>query len=187
MNALFNPFTQKMTHRAMRDLSYNQSITLNEHDSPYYAVLASDITPNPLYGQTLVGYPEAKQDNNYARIAKPVDEDLAKELTFLKGLCLAVEREDSYYINDHAQVLYDPANGFFAKLSSMSDLAILRPNEIATLMILFLKFILPGLYWQTFYAIQRPTAPIYDNTELQAQLHDIEREWLRINKFFTLT
>jgi len=188
MTANFNIFTQSFAHKSFTGMKYNTPITLNMNDSVYYAVLASKNTSDPLYGKGLDEFPNDKPDINYAFIPKTKenksDTFLSSEIDTLKGLCLAAERDDGYYINDHAAILYDSTDGLFSKIRNINDIVNLSPKEIGTLMLLFSSFILPGKYWNAFYHIQHPTASIYDNTALSAEMLEIEKEWISINKSF---
>ena len=181
----FNLFTQRAVPPAFKDLKYNIPFTPTDKDSPYYAEFSfAKNDPYPLSADPMIDPPET--NTMYAYIAKDSSQN-ETELAFLKGVCMVAEREEGFYIHPIASQLYDSQEGIFSFITNENGRSNMNTSTLEKLMNLFLRFILPGLYWQAYHAIRRPVAPIYNNSELIKYMIGVEELWLNINTRFFRT
>ena len=178
-----NIFTQKPYPPSFSDLTYNQTITIESTELPYFAVRSfNDKRVDPLSGPDFAnlftkiedkGWAELKIDDNTPKIIKD-------EYEFLEALGLAFQKGDTeYYINKFAYLLYDKQDGLFNRYDnqwSPQD----KKEELSAFMRLELTYILPGHWWRAFYARQYLPDMIGHGAMLNEKLLQIEHQWNKI-------
>ena len=177
-----NIFTQKPYPPSFSDLTYNQTITIESTELPYFAVRSfNDKRVDPLSGPDFAnlftkiedkGWAELKIDDNTPKIVKD-------EYEFLEALGLALQNENGYYINKFAYLLYDAQDGLFSRYDnqwSPQD----KKEELTAFMRLALTYILPGHWWRAFYARQYLPDMIGHGAMLNEKLLQIEHQWNKI-------
>ncbi len=178
-----NLFTQQPYPDEFNDLSFNQTIPLTSIDLPYFAVRSfyEKRTGMPI-GQDVEDFQEPFadiSDGGWMILDISGSKSKTREYEFLENMALAVQVDGVHYISKFAYLLYDPTDGLFATYDS-NDTAEEKKAYLAPLMRLFLTYILPGRWWRAFYARQYLPDTIGESTDLNAEMLELEEEWLAI-------
>ena len=178
-----NIFTHKQYPPSFSDLIYDQTITIESTELPYFAVRSfNDKRDNPLSGPDFAKLFTEITDEGWAKIEiKDNTHRIIKdEYEFLEALGLALQKGDTeYYINKFAYLLYDKQDGLFSRYDngwSPQD----KKEELTSFMRLALTYILPGHWWRAFYARQYLPDMIGHGAMLNEKLLEIEHQWNKI-------
>ena len=182
MAAPVNIFTHREFNDAFRDLSYNQTLPLTSIDLPYFAVRSffEKRGKSPLEGADFKDPFKDTSDEGWA-VLEGVDDSPSKQrdFEFLEQLALGFKKDDTYYVNKFADILYNQKYGLFSKYDSTRPKSEIK-EWMTPLMRLFLTYILPGRWWRAFYARQYLPDTIGLTTMLNTEMLEIEDEWADI-------
>lgn len=176
-----NLFTQKPYPREFADLSYNTTIPLTSVDLPYFCVLSfrGALPSIPLAdGEATVEMDTFADisDGGWAVIDVSGSKTKLREFEFLERMALGIQLGDTYYVSKFAYVLYDGTDGLFENYDSTSR-AENKKAWVSPLMKIILTYILPGLWWEAFYARQYLYEETGEVTLLNAKMLEIEKEY----------
>ena len=185
-----NLFTQKPYPPEFADLSYNTTIPLTSVDLPYFCVLSfRGLLPSiPLADDESTVEMDTFtdiSDGGWAVIDVSGSKSKTQEFEFLERLALGIQLEDTYYVSKFAYILYDVSDGLFPNFDS-TDTATEKKAWITPLMRLVQAYILPGLWWESYYARQYLYEGIGEVTQLNAEMLEIERELKDFDALFGL-
>jgi hypothetical protein len=185
-----NMFRKKPYPPEFADLSYNTTIPLTSVDLPYFCVLSfRGLMPEiPLADDEVAAEMDTFadiSDGGWAIIDVSGSDSKLQEFEFLEDMALGIQLEDVYYVSKFAYLLYDASDGLFTNYDS-TDTAEEKKAWITPLMRLFLTYILPGLWWETFYARQYLPDSVGETTRLNAKMLEIEGELKEIDAEFGL-
>jgi hypothetical protein len=122
-------------------------------------------------------------DGGWAVIDVSGSKTKMREFEFLERMALGIQLGDAYYVSKFAYVLYDATDGLFENYDSTSS-AENKKAWISPLMKVILTYLLPGLWWETFYARQYLYEGTGEDTLLNAKLLEIEKEYLGFSAEF---
>jgi hypothetical protein len=185
-----NLFTQKPYPPEFADLSYNTTIPLTSVDLPYFCILSfRGLLPSiPLADDEITVDMDTFadiSDGGWAVVDVSGSKIKTQEFEFLERMALGIQVGDDYYVSKFAYLLYDVSDGLFSNFDS-TDTAEEKKAWLTPLMRLILTYLLPGLWWETFYARQYLPDSIGETTRLNANMLEIERELKEIDTIFGL-
>lgn len=182
MAAPVNLFTQKpypdLFKNEFEELKHDQTITLTSIDLPYFAV-RSFREKRTLEGDDFKDTFKDITDDGWAIIDISGSKSKTAEYEFLEQIALAVQIGDTHYVSKFIYLLYSPKDGLFANYDT-TDTVEEKKEHLAPLMRLFLTYILPGRWWRAFYARQYLPDTVGSSTMLNAEMLEIEEEWISI-------
>ena len=85
------------------------------------------------------------------------------EINFMKDLGLVIQKDNTFYIYDLAEVFYGPT-GYFQNPSAGAAQAVLK---------VLYNFVLPGRFWTAFYTRSGLPDNVQPAKELEAHMRDI--------------
>lgn len=178
-----NLFTQQPYPDEFNDLSFNQTIRLTSIDPVYFAVRSFYEKRHGMpIGQHVEDFKDTFvdiSDSGWAIIDISGSNSKTSEFEFLKTMAMAIEIDGVHYISKFAYLLYDPTDGLFRNYDNEDD-AETKKAFLTPLMRLFLTYVLPGRWWNAFYARQYLPDTIGEATALNAEMLEIEDAWLSI-------
>ena len=167
-----NKYTNNEIDARFSALTYDQSISLDQYDKPYFSI-RSEREPNLSFTQGGFKDPFEPLSNvdGFALIEINSNTPAAviAELNFMKIMNLVAERDNKYYIYKHAAILYGSANhkGFFAS-----------GKETKSVIDLFKSYILPGRFWHNYYFSLYLPDNIKLSRRLKEEMIEIEEKFL---------
>jgi len=163
-----NKYTENDVNPLFSTLEFNEQITLNQYDQPYFAVRCK----NENVSIDSNGFKDpfkAIEPMNFAVVENPnQNPNITAELMFLKMLDLVAQRGDKYYVHPNAAIFYNPNNGIF-----------LPKNKNAQPFHKLLKtYTLPGRFWRNYYFSYYLPKNEKKKSRLDDELIEVEQEFL---------
>ena len=163
-------------------LSYTVKPRITVKDIPYFHVRSAREYPSaPINHPPFTAVKETViTEESFAQTEPSALTDADKrEIAFLKSLGLAFEQEGHVYISHRVEPLYHSTDGVFTRYNQAVTPAE-KTTALAPYTTLLLSYILPGLYWRSYYALVGLSDNIGISARLKQQMADISEEWVAL-------
>jgi hypothetical protein len=179
-----NIFNNHEPPSLLKTLIYSATPTITVETPPYFHIRSErEFKQNPLYHEPFKNTTSSITDARFAELRlnnfdPTVLASLEAEKQFLISIGIAYQTGDTLYISEHAELLYKPG-GVFDRYTTAATpdekFSALKPYTE-----LLIYYILPGLYWRSYYAYIGLSHKTGIAHTLQQQMTGIAETWASI-------
>ena len=180
-----NIFNNHEPPSLLKTLVYDATPVITADTPPYFHIRSErEFKTSPIYHEPFPGISTPIKDARFARIqvvalGADVLAALQHEKQFLMSIGLAYQDGDTLYISAYAEPLYRTGGVFdrYATAATPTE----RFSALKPYMELLLYYILPGLYWRSYYAYTGLSHNTGIAHTLQRQMAEIADTWNTVN------